>query len=91
MQVHLKFARGAAGRNAGEIKFYNPADPSQLRLVRTDTATDILRNVTTTPPDRVKEFSFHAGGGRIAALFDGSERALSWDSQPTYGRTILMP
>lgn len=91
MQIHVKYVRGPAARAGGEVKFYNPANPAQLRIFRTEQATDVARNVTTTPPDRVLEFSFSAGGGRIAALFDGSEKPLSWDSQPTYVRAIIAP
>jgi hypothetical protein len=47
--------------------------------------------MTTNPPDRVKEFSYRAGGGRIAALFDGTEKVLSWDSQPWYTRSVIAP
>jgi len=49
--------------------------------------TDITRNVTTNPPDRVLEFSYKAGGGKFSPLLDGS-RPLSWDSQPVYNRII---
>jgi len=52
---------------------------------------DILKNVTTTPPDRVKEFSFKGSGGSFAKLFDGTEKVLSWDSFPWYDRTVLNP
>jgi hypothetical protein len=50
-----------------------------------------MRNVTTNPPDRVKKFSYKAGGGKIAALFDGSERLVSWDSFPWYVRSVIAP
>jgi hypothetical protein len=52
---------------------------------------DILRNVTTTPPDRVKEFSFKAGGGSYAKLFDGTERLLSWDNILWINRLVQLP
>jgi len=91
MQLYVKYVRAPANRSTGETRFYNPADPSQVRIFRTETATDITRNVTTTPPDRVREFSFSAGGGRIAPLFDGSQKALSWDAQPSYQRAVVMP
>jgi hypothetical protein len=76
--LHIKYVRG-------------PANPAQLMVARTEQETDIARNVTTTPPDRVSEFSFKVGGGKFASLFDGTEKALSWDSQPTYRRAIVQP
>lgn len=91
MQVRVKYERGPAAKGGGEVKFFNPADPTKYQIFKTEQATDITRNVTTNPPDRVKEFSYHAGGGRIAALFDGTEKVLSWDSQPWYNRTVLAP
>jgi hypothetical protein len=50
---------------------------------------DILRNVTTSPRDRVRSFSFTAGGGTYAALFDGTERVLSWDNIVWLDRDVL--
>ena len=52
---------------------------------------DILKNVTTNPPDRVKEFSFKASGGSYAKLFDGTEKLLSWDNILWINRTVLLP
>jgi hypothetical protein len=39
----------------------------------------------------VKEFQYKASGGKIAALFDGSERVLSIDCIPWYNRAISLP
>jgi hypothetical protein len=89
--LHLKYTRGPANKGGGEAKFYNPADPSQVQIAKTEQSTDITRNVTTNPPDRVLEFSLKAGGGKYAALFDGSEKPLSWDSQPAYSRIVSTP
>jgi hypothetical protein len=91
MSVHLKYERAPGAKGGGEVRFYDPADPTKYQIFRTEQALDILRNATTNPPDRVKEFSYTAGGGRIAALFDGNEKVLSWDSFPWYNRTVLVP
>jgi hypothetical protein len=91
MQVHVKYERAAAAKGGGEVKFYNPADPSKYQIFKTEQGIDITRNATTHPPDHVMEFSYKAGGGRIAALFDGSEKVLSWDSFPWYMRTVSNP
>jgi hypothetical protein len=91
MSVHVKYERGSPGKGGGEVRFYDPADPAKYQIFKTEQGLDILRNTTTNPADRVKEFSYSAGGGRFAALFDGSEKVLSWDSFPWYNRTILTP
>jgi hypothetical protein len=84
--LHVKYARLPANHGTGSTNFYNPADPKSFQIFRTDQVTDITRNATTNPPDRVMEFSYKAGGGKFAALFDGTEKPLSWDSQPVYNR-----
>ena len=91
MQVHVKYEHAAANKGGGDVKFFSPSDPTKYQIFRTEQGTDITRNATTNPPDRVKEFSYKAGGERIGALFDGTEKVLSWDSQPFYSRTVIQP
>jgi hypothetical protein len=91
LQLHVQYRPQPTNVGAGETRFFDPADPSKVQLWRTETATDIARNVTTTPPDRVTQFSYRVSGGKFAALFDGSEKALSWDAQPIYSRTVVQP
>jgi hypothetical protein len=47
--------------------------------------------VTTNPADRVREFSFKAGGGSYTKLFDSTEKPLSWDNILWIHRTVLAP
>jgi len=91
MSLHVAYQRAPANKGGGEVRFFNPSDPGRYQIFRTEQGIDILRNATTNPPDRVKEFSYTATGGRLAALFDGKEKVLSWDSFPYYNRTILVP
>ena len=88
-QMHVKYVRGPANHAGSDVRFYNPANPAQIVVMHGEQETDITRNVTTTPPDRVQEFSFSAGGGKFAPLFDGTQKPLSWDAQPTYRRTVM--
>jgi len=90
-RLHVKYVRGPAGRAASDVRFISATDPTKFVTAHTEQETDIARNVTTTPPDRVEEFSFAAGGGKFASLFDGTQKPLSWDSQPTYRRSIAQP
>jgi hypothetical protein len=90
-RLHVKYVRAPAARASADVRFLNPANPAESVMVHTEQETDIARNVTTTPPDRVQEFSFTAGGGAFDALLGASPKPLSWDSQPTYRRSISAP
>ncbi len=91
MEVHVEYERGPAVKGGAEVKFFHPADPSKFQIFKTDQAIDIMRNATTNPPDHIRKFSYQAGGGKIAALFDGTEKVVSWDSFPWYIRTVSTP
>ncbi len=92
LELHIKYEHGVANRaNASETRFYSAKAPGVIQLWRQEQVLDILRNVTTTPPDRVKEFSFKGGGGSYARLFDGTEKPLSWDNVVWLNRTVLVP
>jgi hypothetical protein len=65
--------------------------PSFFQLSRQEQVLDILRNVTTNPPDRVKEFSFKASGGSYSKLFEATPKVLSWDNIIWINRSISVP
>jgi hypothetical protein len=92
LELHIKYERGVANKgNPADTKFYSARNPSFYQISRQEQVLDILRNVTTSPPDRVSEFSFKASGGTYAKLFDGSERVLSWDNILWINRSVLLP
>ena len=92
LEMHIKYARGVANKGIPtETKFYSAKNPEFYQISRDERVLDILRNVTTTPPDRVKEFSFKASGGSYARLFDGTEKMLSWDNIVWINRSVLVP
>ena len=91
MELHVEYERGPANKGGAEVKFFHPNDPSKYQIFKTDQAIDIMRNPTTNPPDHIRKFSYKAGGGKIAALFDGTEKVVSWDSFPWYIRTVSAP
>ena len=92
LEMHIKYERGVGNKgNPSDTKFYSAKNPSFYQISRQEQVLDILRNVTTTPPDRVKEFSFKASGGSYAKLFDGTEKALSWDNILWLNRSVLLP
>ena len=92
LDLRIKYERGPANKaNPADVKFYSAKNPGFFQISRQEQVLDILRNTTTNPPDRVKEFSFKAGGGAYAKLFDGSEKLLSWDNIVWIHRTVLAP
>jgi hypothetical protein len=92
LELHLKYERGVANKgNAGDTRFYSAKNPTFFQISRQEQVLDILRNTTTNPPDRVKEFSFKGSGGTYAKLFDGTEKALSWDNILWMTRTVSLP
>lgn len=91
MSLQVEYVRGPARKGANEVKFFYPNDPAKYQIFKTDQAIDIMRNPTTNPPDNVKKFVHKAGGGKIAALFDGTEKVVSWDVFPWYIRTVSTP
>src|SRR4029450_11484003 len=81
LELHIKYEHGVGNKGApADVKFYSAKNPPGAQLSRQEQVLDILRNVTTNPPDRVKEFSFKGSGGSYAKLFDGTGRVLSWDN-----------
>lgn len=92
LELHIKYEHGVGNKgNPSETRFYSAKNPTVYQISRQEQVLDILRNVTTNPPDRVKEFSFKAGGGSYAKLFDGTEKMLSWDNIVWLNRSVLKP
>ena len=92
LELHVKYEHGVGNKGApADVKFYSAKSPSVAQLSRQEQVLDILRNVTTNPPDRVKEFSFKGSGGSYAKLFDGTERVLSWDNIVWLNRSVMQP
>jgi hypothetical protein len=92
LELHIKYERGVGNKgNPANTKVYSAKNPGFYQISRQEQVLDILRNTTTNPPDRVKEFSFKAGGGSFAKLFDGTEKVLSWDNILWIHRSVFLP
>ena len=92
LEMHIKFERGVANKgNPAEARFYSATNPRLYQISKQEQVLEILRNVTTNPPDRVKEFSFKGSGGSYSKLFDGTERVVSWDNILWINRSVLLP
>src|SRR5258706_453946 len=62
-----------------------------VKQTGTNNAGQMIINAPVPVKARVKEFTYKATGGNIGALFDGTEKVLSWDSFHWYNRGIYNP
>jgi hypothetical protein len=92
LELHITFQPNVGNKsNPAEVKFYSAKNPAFFQISKQEQVLDILKNVTTNPPDRVNQFSFKASGGSFAKLFDGSEKVLSWDNILWINRSVSLP
>jgi hypothetical protein len=90
--MHIEYETGAGNRGKrNETKYYSAKDPAIVQDSQQEQVLDILRNVTTNPPDRVRKFSFKASGGAYSKLFAGQVPVLSWDNILSIDRSVLTP
>jgi hypothetical protein len=92
LEMHIKYERGTGVRGAAaDVRFYSATNPTAYQISHQEQVLDILRNTTTNPPDRVKEFSLKISGGSYAALFDSTVKVLSWDNILWISRAVSNP
>lgn len=91
LELQIQYERAAARKGSQEVKFFSPANPSSYLIFKVDSGIDIMRNATVPVRDRVREFSYKISGGRLGAMFDGTERVVSLDSFHWYNRAIYQP
>jgi hypothetical protein len=92
LELHIKYERGVGNRGApADVKFYSAKNPTFYQISRQEQVLDITRNVSTTPPDHVKEFSFNGSGGSYSKLFDDTTKVLSWDNIIWINRSVVLP
>jgi hypothetical protein len=92
LELHVKFERGAGMRSPpADVRFYSAVNPTNYQISHQEQVLDILRNTTTTPPDRVKEFTLKTFGGSYDKLFDKTVKVLSWDNILWINRSISNP
>ena len=91
MEVHLKYERRGAPKAAAVVKFFSAKDPAMAQTWKYERGLDIMRNATVNVGDRVTDFSYRAAGGRLGALFDGSEKVLSIDAIHWSTRAVSAP
>jgi len=90
IEVQLQFVRGAAAKGKAEAKVFSAAKPEFFRIYRVEEARDVVRS-TAVGVDRLAKISVKASGGKLKALFDGTEQLISVTSIPWYSRQVYLP
>ena len=92
LELHIKYERGTGNQGKpNDPKFYSAKNPTFYQLSHQEQVLDILRNTTTNPPDRVKEFTLKTSGGSYDKLFDNTVKVLSWDNVLWINRSVSTP
>lgn len=95
--MHVKYERGVAAKSPApgamfnDTRYWSGKNPTYLQLHRNDQGLDIMKNVTTTPPDRVKEWDIKISGGMWGEMFPATAPVLSWDGIQWSNRTVFLP
>jgi hypothetical protein len=90
LALRVQFTRAAPTREKVAWQYYSAAKPDFHRTYRIEHGYDVVRSVPSGV-DRASEFSFEAGGPKLAPFFNGTERLISITSIPYYSRSILLP
>jgi hypothetical protein len=92
LEMHIKYERGTGNQGKPmDAKFYSARTPTTLQISHQEQVLDILRNTTTNPPDKVKEFTLKTSGGNYDKLFDSTVKVLSWDNILWINRAVSTP
>jgi hypothetical protein len=92
LELRIKYERGVSNKgNLNDTRFYSAKNPGFFQISRQEQVLEVIRNVTTSPRDRVLEFSFKGSGGSYAKIFDGTEKMLSWDNILWINRSVYVP
>ena len=92
LELHIKYERGTGNRvDPTDVNFYSAKNPTYYQISHQEQVLDILRNATTNPPDRVKEFTLKTSGGSYSKLFDSTVKVLSWDNILWIDRAVSNP
>ncbi|HXJ43011.1 MAG TPA: hypothetical protein VNH18_27265, partial [Bryobacteraceae bacterium] len=58
LEMHITYEKGVGAKgSSADTKFYSAKDPTVVQISRQEQVLDILKNVTTMPTDRVKDFT----------------------------------
>jgi len=90
VSLETQFARGPVAREKSQMRVYSQVKPEFSRVYRYEQGVDLVRG-SGLAADRVQKISFKAAGGKLSAIFDGSEQLVALSSVPWYAREIYLP
>jgi hypothetical protein len=88
--LQVRYVRGVAAREKGELRVYSQSKPEFFRIYRYEQGVDVVRGARTGP-ERLQKAIFKAAGEKLSPLFDGTEWLISLTSVPWYQREIYLP
>ncbi|PBC01346.1 hypothetical protein [Mesorhizobium sp. WSM3860] len=90
VSLRAEFERGPLKAEKAESHVYSQLKPSFSRLYRYNEASDVVQ-AQGAKSERLRSLSLKAEGGKLAAVFDGSQSLVSVVSLPVYSRDIFVP
>ncbi|PZM16708.1 hypothetical protein [Rhizobium tubonense] len=88
--LQTEFERGALESEKADSHVYSQLKPTFSRIYRYDEGADVVQAGGEKSP-RLHSYSFKAEGGKLSAIFNGSEKLVSVVSLPVYSRDIYLP
>lgn len=86
----ISYERGAIIHSRFITKTMSATDDKVRRTYRIDQGNDVVLSVPGNI-NRVRDISFAASGGKLAAIFDGRQKIVSVFSVPWYSRELYIP
>jgi len=88
VSLQTEFERGPMTLEKGDSHVYSQLKPEFSRIYRFKETTDVVKSGDA---NHLHSLSLKAEGGKLTAIFDGSETLVSVVSLPVYSRDILVP
>lgn len=90
IELRLRYHRGVPSRMVWPTTMRSAADPSIVRVYRSDALLDVVRSLPAGI-DRVEDYVLHVTVPELGDLFDGSERLISITVVPWFVRQEYEP
>ncbi|UVK56418.1 hypothetical protein DBIPINDM_003025 [Mesorhizobium sp. AR02] len=88
ISLQTEFERGPVTLEKGDSHVYSQLKPEFSRIYRYNEAADVVKSGDA---NHLHSLSLKAEGGKLTAMFDGSESLVSVVSLPVYSRDIFVP
>ena len=88
--LQTEFERGPLKSEKADSHVYSQLKPAFSRIHRYNEGADVVQ-AGGEKSDRLHSYTFKAEGGKLSAIFNGSEKLVSVVSLPVYSRNIFVP